>query len=53
MTRAFGSKDDALRAACDLIGRKCVVLPCKDPITKNRCCCDYDVVQRPQNAQAS
>jgi hypothetical protein len=25
VTRAFGSKDDALRAACDLIARKCIV----------------------------
>ena len=25
VTRAFGSKDDALRAACDLVARKCTV----------------------------
>ena len=25
VTRAFGSKDDALRAACDLVARKCIV----------------------------
>ena len=25
VTRAFGSKDDALLAACDLIRRKCIV----------------------------
>ena len=25
VTRAFGSEDDALRAACDLVARKCIV----------------------------
>jgi len=25
VTRAFGSKEDALRAACDLVSRKCIV----------------------------